>query len=336
MDIREWFSARHFESIDAKHYRTAIIALAGVIILMTLIGIIAFSLTLKGEEQTLVPDVTGLELTSALLKMQEKDLYPRISMRISDTAESRGTILEQDPPAGAIVKAGRRITLVISRGSVLDKVGDYIGQNLDEVIIHLQTVFGSARQLILIKDPVVYVYDKSPAGTIMEQSPGAETPITGLMQLSLVVSRGPEKAKVKVPNMIGMTIEGVVEQLEKSGIAFKFSIRQAEGKEKPGTVVAQLPSAATLESPANPVAIVYTVPVSQKGMVSGLFSQVLPVYPYPLKVSLLAEAPSGAKTPIITVNHPGTLFTIPYTLPVDTVLVLQVLNRVVARVEAGK
>ncbi len=336
MDIRSWFSAQRFESLEPKQYRTAIIALVGVIIVMALTGLIAFSLTLKGEEQTLVPDVTGLELTSALIKMQEKDLYPRISMRISDTAEVRGTILEQDPPAGAIVKAGRRITLVISRGSVVDKVGDYVGQNLDELKIHLQTVFGAARQLIVVKDPVVYVYDKSPAGTIMEQSPGADTPITGIVQLSLVVSRGPEKAKVKVPGMIGLPIENVIEQLEKSGIAFKFSVRQAEGKEKPGTVVAQLPAAGTMENPMTPVSIVYTAQAPKEGMVNGLFSQALPVYPYPLKVSLFAEAPSGARTPLITVNHPGTLFTIPYTLPVDTVLVLQVLNRVVARVEAGK
>jgi len=70
MDIRAWFSAKNYDSLDPRQYRTAIIALVGVIILMTLTGIIAFSLTLKGEEQTLVPDVTGLELTSALIKMQ--------------------------------------------------------------------------------------------------------------------------------------------------------------------------------------------------------------------------------------------------------------------------
>ena len=113
-------------------------------------------------------------------------------------------------------------------------------------------------------------------------------------------------------------------------------MRPVEGRERPGTIVAQLPAPGTLEDQTAPVSIVFGAPERTAGMVTGLFSQPLPEYPYPLRAVLYAEPPSGARVPIISVDHPGRSFTMPYSLPEGSVLVLQVLNKVVARVEAGR
>lgn len=339
MDFRSLFDVKNLkklDEIDPRHYRIAIISLVSLIILMGLSGLIAFSLTLHGTEQTLVPNVVDMELSAALIRLQEKELYPRVSLRFSSNPETRGKILEQDPSAGTIVKAGRRISLVISRGAAQDKVGDYVGQTLDEVKIHLQTVFGSTRQLITVHEPPMYVYDKSPAGTILQQSPAPNVDLAGPTQLDFVVSRGPEQAKVKVPDLVGLPLQDAALQIEKSGIAFQFSVRTPEGRERPGTIVAQLPAPGTLEDPLAPVSIVYAMAPKTDGVVSGLFTQALPEYPYPLKTVLYAEPPSGARIPLITVDHPGRQFTMPYSVPEGSVLVLQVLNKVVARVEAGR
>ncbi|MBN2875138.1 MAG: PASTA domain-containing protein [Spirochaetales bacterium] len=336
MDLRSFFNFRKLDNLDPHHYRVAIVSLVSLVVLMGLSGLIAFFLALRGEEQTLVPDVVNLELSTALVKLQEKELYPRISLRFSSDPESRGRILEQDPQPGAIVKAGRRIALVVSRGAAQDKVGDYVGQTIDEVKIHLQTVFGSTRQLITVREPPVYVYDKSPAGTILEQTPSPEVELSGPTQLTFVVSRGPEKAKVKVPDLVGLSLQDATLQIEKAGIAFQFSLRQPEGRERPGTVVAQLTAPGTLEDPSTPVSIVFAVPEPVEGMATGLLSQQLPEYPYPLRTVLYAEPPSGERIPLIAVDHPGRMFTMPYSVPEGSVLVLQVLNKVVSRVEAGK
>jgi len=187
-----------------------------------------------------------------------------------------------------------------------------------------------------VMDPPVYKYDKNPAGTILEQSPGPDTELTGPVELAFIVSRGPEKARVKVPELSGLALAAAIKEIEKSGVAFRFEMRPAAGKETPGTVVAQLPVPGTLQDAVTPVTVVYAAPAQVEGVVSALFSQPLPEYPYPLKATLLAEKPDGSMTPLITVEHPGTIFTLPYALPEGSVLVLQVLNRVVARVEAGK
>jgi len=336
MDFRSLFNWKRLDELDPRHSRIAIVSLIALIVLMGLSGLVAFTLALRGTEQTLVPNVVDLELSTALVRLQEKELYPRVSLRFSGDPASRGRILEQDPLPGAIVKAGRRISLVVSRGAVQDKVGDYVGQNLDEVKIHLQAVFGSTRQLITVKEPPLYVFDKSPAGTILEQSPAANVELTGPTQLTFVVSRGPEKARVRVPDLVGLSLQDAALQIEKSGVAFQFTIRPAEGRERPGTVVAQLPVPGTLEDPTTPVSVVYTAPAPAEGMVSGLFSQELPEYPYPLRATLYAEPPAGARIPLISVDHSGRLFSMPYVLPKGSVLVLQVLNKVVARVEVGR
>ena len=336
MDFRSLLDFRKLDDIDPRHYRTAVIALVSLVVLMGLSGLIAFFLALRGEEQTLVPDVVDMELSSALVKLQEKELYPRGSLRFSNDPETRGRILEQDPSPGAIVKAGRRIALVVSRGAAQDKVGDYVGQTVDEVKIHLQTVFGSTRQLVTVREPPVYIYDKSPAGTILEQSPAPNVDLSGPTQLTFVVSRGPEKAKVKVPDLVGLSLQDAALQVEKSGIAFQFTVRGPEGRERPGTIVAQLADPGALVDPSAAVTIVFAAPAAADGIASGLFSQSLPEYPYPLRSVLYVEPPTGPRVPLISVDHPGRLFTMPYIVPEGSVLVLQVLNKVVARVEAGR
>jgi beta-lactam-binding protein with PASTA domain len=143
MDLRSVFNFKRLDQLDPRHYRALIAVLISLVVLMGFSGVIAFFFTLRGEEQTLVPNVVDMELSAALVKLQEKELYPRVSLRFSSDPETRGRILEQEPLPGAIVKAGRRIALVVSRGAAQDKVGDYVGQTVDEVKIHLQTVFGS-------------------------------------------------------------------------------------------------------------------------------------------------------------------------------------------------
>ena len=162
---------RKIESFEREHYRVIVYGLAAVIVLMVVAGLSAFFLSLRGAEQTMVPDVKSMELAQALVKLQEKELYPRVSLRFTDNPLDRGKIVDQSPSPGAIVKAGRRIAITVSRGSVVDKVENFLGQDIAEAKIHLQTLFAGARPLLSIKEPPIYVFDKAPAGTILEQKP---------------------------------------------------------------------------------------------------------------------------------------------------------------------
>jgi hypothetical protein len=57
----------------------------------------------------------------------------------------------------------------------------------------------------------------------------------------------------------------------------------------------------------------------------------MPKNPYPLPVRLEALLPSGEQTRIINVDYPGGKFTVPYRLPVGSVLILSMMNREIYR-----
>ena len=151
--------------------RTLFVTIILAVVVMLLTCLAVFFATVKGPEKVLVPEVEGKELTQALLEMQVKELYPKIQLRYDE--QLSGTIISQSPSSGAIVKAGTRVNLTVSRGAIVSEVGNYIGQKYDDLKIDLTTMFtGSSRPLILLAEPV-YKASLEEAGTILEQEPPA-------------------------------------------------------------------------------------------------------------------------------------------------------------------
>ncbi|MDR1747880.1 MAG: PASTA domain-containing protein [Spirochaetaceae bacterium] len=304
-----------------------------IIILMVLICVIVFFLALRGSEEVMVPNITGKELSTALLELQAKELYPKIQLRFSDHPDEKGTILEQTPAPGAIVKAGRRINLIISRGAIIDRVESYIGQNVDEVKVHLQSLFTStSRPLIVLSEPPLYQFDPSPAGTILQQNPPPDTEISDPVRLELVVSRGPQNNTVKVPNLLGLSVNDTMLLMSRSKVVFDFSSRPPNGQEIPGTIVSQLPAEASAVNAYSRVAAVFAFPVEPNdGIIYGIFTRDLPAYPYPLRLKFEALTPDGERYQLTSFDHPGGSLTVPYAVPEDTVLILSIMDNEASR-----
>jgi len=323
------------ETYIAARLRMFIAAAIALIIFTGIIALAVFFLALRGAEQTMVPNVQGKELTAALLELQVKELYPRIQLRYSQSAADKGTILDQDPSPGSIVKAGRRIKLVVSRGVVVDKVEDYVGQNIDDVKMHLQTLFStSSRPLLSVKEPPIYKFSTEAAGTVLEQKPESGIDVSGPTRLEFVVSRGPENAMVKVPDLVGLPFVDAMDRIRESGVVFAFSVKAPQGKETEGNIVSQVPAGQTVVTANTRVAVVVAAPSKvPEGEVFGLFQRSLPSYPYPLSVKLEALLPTGERRRIVSADHPGGDFSAPYRLPEGSVLILSVLNKEVVREE---
>lgn len=85
--------------------------------------------------------------------------------------------------------------------------------------------------------------------------------------------------------------------------------------------------------PDAPVSVLVSRPAPEKGLVAGLLEETLPVFPYLLKVTLTAQYPTGDKAVLLTSQHPGGLFSVPYNVPNNTVLILSAANRELLRRE---
>lgn len=296
-----------------------------MLIIMGIVAGIVFFASVKGQEQVMVPDVVGKDLTEALQDMQVKELYPKIQLRYSNNPDEKGQILEQNPPAGAIVKADRHVELVVSRGAVIDKVENYINQKYDDVKVHLQTLFTSTRTMILLQDPPLYVFNAAEAGTILEQNPPEGTIITDPVTLELVVSKGPEFDKTKVPALTGLSLNDTLLQMSRSKVVFDFTAREAASGEKPGVVVSQSPVEGSYVDVNSRGEAVITYPANQdRNMVFGIYKNLLSSYPYALQVQLDVLTPDGERYNLVTMNHPGGMLSVPYYLPRNSVLILSV------------
>jgi beta-lactam-binding protein with PASTA domain len=351
MSIFRKFNLNAIEGYVTAHLRVFISLVIGLLVFMGVVSLIVFFIALRGAEETMVPDVRNKELTAALLELQVKELYPRIQLRYSQSAPEKGTILEQDPRPGTIVKAGRRIRLVVSQGVVINTVENYRGRNIDEVRMDLRTLFASmgsatgnageaaaGQPLISLKEPFMYEFSPEPAGTILQQNPEPGTPVSSATVLEFVVSRGPEHTMISVPKLTGLSVSEAVEQIRQSGINFSFSLRPTRGNERPGLVVYQDPEGETAIEKNKAVSILVSAPASpetegQTNEVFALFKYPLPENPYPLPIRLEALLPGGERRSLAELEFPGGEFTLPYQLPPFSVLILSMLNRELYREE---
>jgi beta-lactam-binding protein with PASTA domain len=331
----------NFNSVEdyvSGHLRNFIFAVGGLVLFIGIIAISVFFIAVQGEEQTMVPDVVGKELTEALMELQVKELYPRLLLRYSQTSHDKGHILEQEPLPGTIVKAGRRIRLVVSQGVIVNKVENFIGRDITDVRMDLQAIYAESGGLALlsIKEPMMFDFSAEAPGTILAQKPEPGTDISGPTTLEFVVSRGNENTSVNVPDLMGLTLSQALGLVSSSGINFEFSIIPRVGSEKGEIVVSQRPPAGT-SVPSNMV-VQITVNQPEKlanNEVYGLYRHRIPQNPYPLSVRLEAMLPSGERIRLFTTDYPGGDFTIPYKLPAGSVIILSMLNRELHRETVG-
>ncbi len=309
-----------------------IITFISSIIIMGMLCMGVFFLNAKGTEKVLVPNVEGKKWDEALLEMQIKELYPKINLRYSEKIGDEGRVLEQSPKAGSIVKGYSRVSLVISRGMLIDEIGEYEGKNLDEVRMTLQTLFaGQTKPLITLAEPQ-YIPDPSEAGTILEQDPPAGTKISQPITVNLVVSRGPNYERTRRPYVIGQSINDLLQTITRSKIVFDITSHEASSEEKAGTVVNQQQIEDEYIPNYSRVSVEMAMPkASSDETVSGIFQTKLAEYPYPVAMRLEALPPEGNPYTILNLNHPGGNFTVPYTVARGTTLVLYVADKVFAR-----
>lgn len=307
--------------------KTIVITSLVMLIIFIAVATLTFFISLKSAEQVMVPNVVGKDLPEALLDLQARELYPRIQLRYSQKADEKGLILEQTPNPGAIVKGGKRVELVVSQGTVIDTVQNYIGENINEVQTMIRELFTSgSRQYLQIKQPYLTQYSAEPAGTILEQEPAAGTPISSNMELTFVVSKGAQSETTQVPDMTGADLKKIYQVMQRAAVTFSFTANSTP--DAAGITVQKQSAAAQSEVPVfSPVTLTVSLPEPADGMVSGILKTTLAEFPYPFTVSLYAAYPNGDKDMLTSFRHPGGACSVPYTVPEGTRLSLEVLNK---------
>ncbi|MBN2736572.1 MAG: PASTA domain-containing protein [Spirochaetales bacterium] len=317
---------------ETRYFKITVFLIAGVLVVVSLITVIIFYVNIEGEEQTLVPNVTStlddqIDLLEAIQKLQEKGLYPSIQVRNSSQFP-RNAIIEQKPNPGTVVKAGRQILLTVSRGSVIDRVGNYVGKNFQEVKLELDSLFSSGEKALLQIQTVQYEVSEKPFGVILQQEPRPGTNIieNRTSYLTLIVSKGQADNTVIAEDYTGHNYKSVLTRLVSQNIPFIVEISEIQNDFLPGQVVSQLPNPNTEILTNTFVQLKINKPVKlENGNHFGIFEYTMERKEIPVDIKLSAKNDDGTKE-LLSMQHPGGKITIPYELPSETILSLYIFD----------
>lgn len=308
-----------------------------MLIIFIAVSVLVFFVSLKSAEQVMVPHVVGKALPDALLELQAKELYPRLQLRYTDNTVEKGIILEQSPAAGAIVKGGKRIELVISQSVAMDMVPNYIGENITDVENRIQELLNKHTE-IQVHSPHILQSSDKPVGTILEQDPPAGTPIIKNTVLTFVVSKGNEQETVKTPDMRNASLPTLYDIMQKTALTFVFIDSETDAADSVRTVTVKEQGREPAEEVPrfSPVEIALVIPKHEHNeLVCGILSTTLPAFPYPLTISLNAFDQKGEKKQLVAFQHQGGHCSIPYCVPNGTTLTVEALNREMYTMTAG-
>jgi serine/threonine-protein kinase len=182
-----------------------------------------------------VPQVIGQPLDGARRMLDSASLEAVESDTRPDPVYPAGTVVYQNPAAGAIVKEGRRVYLTVSGGEVLVVVPQLRGRTLRDARFALER-FG------LKLGGVAHEYsDSYPENTIIAQAIPADTKLPKGSEVSLTVSHGRLLDSVTVPTVVGKPLTEAEKELARAGLRVGNVTYQQSFDLLPNTVVDQFP-----------------------------------------------------------------------------------------------
>jgi len=201
-------------------------------------GYLVVSFMVKNAPEASVPELAGMSLADALdtLNNNGLDLEVRGFVYSDEVAENR--VVRQRPGPGEVVKEGRSVGVVLSRGPKKSPVPDVLGMRMEDAAISL-----SEAGLDFEVGSRVHGGELS---TVVGQSREAGTWLQEGEKVSLLLSLGPKPVVYRMPALTGAVLQEAEASLAGLGLVVENVTRvppPAGGKHnyRSGEVVEQQP-----------------------------------------------------------------------------------------------
>ncbi len=196
------------------------------------------------------PTLVGQTTTDALSTASRMKLRAVVVQRVASDRYPKDVVMRQDPVPGEQVREGRQISIVVSNGLQIFPMPDLRYETLREVgldLSHYKLTLGKIR----------YVQnDEVPANRVVAQVP----PPLSSARVGTVVNVDLSKgflSNVKVPELIGMTVEEARDRITASHLHVGQIVWTPFGRYGPprGEVVRQNPGSGTSADPSQLVSL---------------------------------------------------------------------------------
>jgi len=163
----------------------------------------------KNETDVVVPDVHGEDIVYALEIISDNALNIRVEKIEYHDTIPKNHVIYQNPKPGIEVKPGRDITVILSKGSKLEKVPDVRGERVEKANI----ILDSHR---LCRGKITQTFHPFfENGMIIAQNPEPGSNIAHGACINLLISNGSRNLLYKMPDYFGESFENTIIALSK-------------------------------------------------------------------------------------------------------------------------
>lgn len=238
----------YYEDEPPRGYGRVIAIVAGVVVLLGLIGFVAYQLFSgpAAPQQVQVPGVLGKtqqDATNTIVNagLRVGTVTPQVS-----SVEASGTVLSADPPPGTPIAARSEVLLVVGTGPAQVPVPPVSGLGLTDATAALK-----AAGLTLGKTTEEPTTDATKIGVVTATAPAAGVQVKGGSPVDVTV--GIKQTVVSVPDVSGRSQADATAALTAAG--FTVTTQNVDNAAQQGTVVSTTPAANSKVAPASTVTV---------------------------------------------------------------------------------
>ena len=181
-----------------------------------------------------MPDLVGADKDAAAAQLTEMGLEPVTFSEVVASA-SVNTVTSQSPRPGATVREGRSVSLGVNPPAASVALSSLSELSEGEARVALN-------ELGLELGEVTYTFNDAPEGQIIAQTPEQDVALAAGATVDIEVSRGPDVAKVAVPQVRGLNVDAAKRRLRSSGFTNIDTTATSVSFDRPLTVTNQVPT----------------------------------------------------------------------------------------------
>ena len=200
-----------------------------LLLMISVIGIMAFAFLHSSPKEVQVPDVTNLTEAAAKIKLADAKLSVTDVIPVQSDEVESGKVIETNPKAGSTVKEKSKITIKVSSGKEAVTMKDYRNKTYE-------TARDELKKLGFTVEKKEENSDSVEAGKVISQSIAPNQKVEGKdTVVTLVVSKG--ETSIKMANLKGYTREGAIEYASTNNL--NLTITEEENDATVDTVISQ-------------------------------------------------------------------------------------------------
>ena len=200
-----------------------------LLLMISVIGILAFAFLHSSSKEVQVPDVTNLTEAAAKIKLADAKLSVTDIIQVQSDEIESGKVIETNPKAGSTVKEKSKITIKVSSGKEAVTMKDYRDKTYEIARDELKKLG------FTVEKKEEYSENVEP-GKVISQSIAPNQKVEGKdTVVTLVISKG--EPSIKMTNLKGFTREGAIEYASTNNL--NLTIKEEESDATVDTVINQ-------------------------------------------------------------------------------------------------